>query len=207
MDGNQSKQPLLQGHDNGNDEDDEDHVSSSGNKQQNESITVKEHALAWLEGKRAGLDVDGIFNAPHFKKLHASLSKNASQTDVERGKSMIQKLDEERKLKPQNDGRRSADRKRKKLQHHQDRLNNLKEKLASAFLENECCAVAALCSWQEIESFLQRLRPSLCFSLVLSGCIQVIAAGSSRHVAMLDDQRLEGSDQIVEGHSTETIES
>ena len=51
-----------------------------------------ENALAWLENKAAGKDVDGIEDTGYFKKLDKMVAKKANQTTEDRAKEMVKLL-------------------------------------------------------------------------------------------------------------------
>jgi hypothetical protein len=54
--------------------------------------TDMENALAWLQGKGAGKDVEDFEDASYFKKLDNMLPKKASETDEDRAKAMVKML-------------------------------------------------------------------------------------------------------------------
>ena len=82
------------GRDTGKEQDD---VASKGSDKKTEAKkaspeTDTENALAWLQGKGAGEDVEDFEDSLYFKKLDNMLPKKASETDEDRAKAMVKML-------------------------------------------------------------------------------------------------------------------
>jgi hypothetical protein len=75
-----------------------DDAASKGSDDKTEEVkkaapkTDMENALAWLQGKGTGKDVEYLEDASYFKKLDTMLPKKASEADADRAKAMVKML-------------------------------------------------------------------------------------------------------------------